>query len=282
MTTNPTHFHPSSNFLVCIDSDGCAIDTMNIKHIRCFGPCFIQEWGLQKWENALLTRWNEINLYSMTRGINRFKGLALILEEVNLNLTPIMGISDFIHWTNTATELSNQALAAALSSTDSDCMQKALQWSKHVNAHIDLLPDTEKKAFPGVKEVLSSIHGKADIVIVSSANKEAVTEEWTRCGLIEDTDFLCCQDIGSKAHCINTLLKCGYTSDHVLMLGDAPGDFSAADENSVFFYPILVGQESDSWKEFPYAFSLFQQGKYSTYEKSKKEQFFNNLQRSSH
>lgn len=42
MTTTMTHFHPSCDFLICIDSDGCAIDTMNIKHIRCFGPCFIQ------------------------------------------------------------------------------------------------------------------------------------------------------------------------------------------------------------------------------------------------
>ena len=282
MTTTMTHFHPSCDFLICIDSDGCAIDTMNIKHIRCFGPCFIQEWGLQKWENSLLSRWNEINLYSMTRGINRFKGLAFILEEVHLNLTPIDGISDFIRWANSTPELSNQALESALCNTDSDCMQKALEWSRHVNAQINLLPAAEKKAFPGVKEALSSIRGKADIVIVSSANKEAVTEEWTRCGLIEYTDFLCCQDIGSKAHCINTLLGCGYAADHVLMLGDAPGDLAAADENSVFFYPILVEQESDSWKEFPYAFSLFQQCRYSTYEKAKKEQFFNNLQRSSH
>ena len=27
-----------SPFVVCIDSDGCAMDTMDIKHIRFFGP----------------------------------------------------------------------------------------------------------------------------------------------------------------------------------------------------------------------------------------------------
>ena len=26
------------DLLVCVDSDGCAMDTMNIKHLRCFGP----------------------------------------------------------------------------------------------------------------------------------------------------------------------------------------------------------------------------------------------------
>ena len=35
-----------SDFLVCVDSDGCAMDTMDIKHIRCFGPCMVAEWGL--------------------------------------------------------------------------------------------------------------------------------------------------------------------------------------------------------------------------------------------
>ena len=26
------------DFLICVDSDGCAMDTMDIKHFRCFGP----------------------------------------------------------------------------------------------------------------------------------------------------------------------------------------------------------------------------------------------------
>ena len=36
--------------IVCIDSDGTALDTMNIKHIRCFGPCFVKEWGLDRYQ----------------------------------------------------------------------------------------------------------------------------------------------------------------------------------------------------------------------------------------
>ena len=37
-------------------------------------PCMVEEWGLEAWEKPILDRWNEINLYTMTRGINRFKG----------------------------------------------------------------------------------------------------------------------------------------------------------------------------------------------------------------
>ena len=49
-------------YLICVDSDGCAMDTMDIKHFRCFGPCMVEEWGLEEWSEAILRRWNAINL----------------------------------------------------------------------------------------------------------------------------------------------------------------------------------------------------------------------------
>ena len=51
-----------NDFLVCVDSDGCAMDTMDIKHFRCFGPCMVAEWELNAWQEEILARWNEINL----------------------------------------------------------------------------------------------------------------------------------------------------------------------------------------------------------------------------
>ncbi len=42
-------FARKNEYLVCVDSDGCAMDTMDIKHINCFGPCMIDEWGLGQW-----------------------------------------------------------------------------------------------------------------------------------------------------------------------------------------------------------------------------------------
>ena len=34
------------------------------------------------------------------------------------------------------------------------------------------------------------------------------------------------------------------------MIGDAPGDFRAAKENSALFFPIIPGHEEESWKQF--------------------------------
>lgn len=51
------------------------------------------------------------------------------------------------------------------------------------------------------------IHEKADIVVVSSANAQAVAEEWQTHGLAGHTDLMLSQDAGSKQFCINELLK---------------------------------------------------------------------------
>jgi len=83
--TDISQFTPTKDYLICVDSDGCAMDTMDIKHFRCFGPCMVEEWGLDKWRQPILDMWNEINLYTVTRGINRFKGLVDSLQVLAAN-----------------------------------------------------------------------------------------------------------------------------------------------------------------------------------------------------
>ena len=272
-------FQRTKDFLVCVDSDGCAMDTMDIKHIRCFGPCMVEEWGLEEWREPILKRWNEINLYQKTRGINRFKALALILTEIHHNYVRIDDLDNLVYWADHAKELSNSSLEAAAEEADSISMRKALNWSKQVNKKIDELPDEEKKPFAGVKAALEEIHKYADVAIVSSANRKAVLDEWGKEGLLECTDIVMAQDCGSKSHCISTLKQSGYADDHVLMVGDAPGDLQAAEKNQVLFYPILVKREQESWKELAEkGLQVFLAGQYENgYEKEKREQFWSNL-----
>lgn len=243
-------FKKNKNYLVCVDSDGCAMDTMDIKHICCFGPCLVKEWGLEEWGTAILERWKDINLYTMTRGVNRFKGLVKMLREVNESYTVIRGIEDLEEWTENSRELSNSALEKVAKETGSECLRKALAWSEAVNRAINRLDFSAKKPFEGAKEGLRKAHECADVAIVSSANREAVQEEWERCGLLEYVDILLTQNDGTKAFCIQELIKKGYDRDKVLMVGDAPGDKDAAEKNGVFFYPICVRHEAQSWKEF--------------------------------
>lgn len=240
-------FTKKKEYLVCVDSDGCAMDTMDIKHIRCFGPKMVEVFGLEENAEEILTRWNIINLYSLTRGINRFKGLAKALEEVNAKYKKIEGIEVLLNWAETTNELSESSLERAIASDDNICLRKALEWSKKVNIAITELPEEENLPYKGAKEALAFIHQYADVAIVSSANPEAVKEEWHRHELDLHVDVMLAQDAGTKAYCIGELKKKGYENHKVIMIGDAIGDLEAAKANDVLFYPIKVKQEEMSW-----------------------------------
>ena len=246
-------FKKRNDFLVCVDSDDCAMDTMNCKHFYCFGPCMVSEWGLDEWRDEILKRWNEINLYQVTRGINRFKGLCMALEEIDRKYTHISGVDTFAQWCATTHALSMQALSEAIEKCESgegrDCLIKALDWSRAVNESINELPEEVKIPFDGAKEGLEAAHRVADVAVVSSANREAVVEEWEKFGLLEHTDVTLTQDVGSKAFCIAEMLKIGYDTEHTLMVGDAIGDMDAAKANGVYFFPILPTKEKESWQE---------------------------------
>ena len=276
-------FVKKHDYLVCVDSDGCVMDTMNSKHIHCFGPCMVSQWGLEAWSGEILPRWNEINLFQKTRGINRFKGLAMALEEIDKKYTPILGVAFLQRWVNTAPALSDDALQAAVDiCTDPagrQCLEKALAWSKAVNERTDTLARALKLPFPGAADGLEAAHNVADVVVVSSANRDAVVQEWETHQLMGYVDLLLTQDAGSKSRCIGQMLQEGYDPARVLMVGDAPGDLEAAEKNRVWFYPILVSHERESWREFrEVALGKLRDGTYGEgYQNAKRRAFSSNL-----
>ena len=277
MTTET--YQKKKDYLICVDSDGCAMDTMDIKHFQCFGPCMVEEWGLEEWKEAILTRWNEINLYTMTRGINRFKGLAMALKEINEQYTKIEDVDLLCKWVEESDELSNASVEREFTKTQKEVFKKTLTWSQKVNQKINELPFEVKKPFEGAKEALAYAHQYADVAIVSSANYEAVVEEWELYGLLDYVDIIMAQNVGSKAFCIGEMLTKGYDKDKVLMTGDAPGDHAAAQKNDVFYYPILVRHEKESWDEFvATAVPNLLNGEYGgAYQEQKITEFLDNL-----
>lgn len=240
-------------YLVCIDSDGCAINSMKIKHTECFGPALVEVWGLENRETEVLHKWNEINLYSMTRGINRFVGLAKILKDLNVETEA--ALEALVRWTEHAQELSNASLMETCRRYKDPVLQKSMRWSLLVNEKIEALP-ISLPFFP-VKGCVEQIHRKADISVVSSANREAITEEWRSGGLLQYVDYFFSQSDGSKQECIRKMTRQGYQNTHILMVGDAPGDYQAAASNGAWYYPILAGNEVESWEQLGRYFDLF-------------------------
>src|SRR5258708_37648126 len=72
MLENPLdRFTRAHDFLIGIDSDGCAFDTMEIKHKECFIPAFIKHMGLQSVSKYAREACEFANLYSKWRRGNR-------------------------------------------------------------------------------------------------------------------------------------------------------------------------------------------------------------------
>jgi phosphoglycolate phosphatase-like HAD superfamily hydrolase len=59
---------------------------------------------------------------------------------------------------------------------------------------------------------------------------------------------ICGQEAGNKREILS--VAAAYTADRRLMIGDAPGDFKAANANDCLFYPINPGHEEASWRRF--------------------------------
>ncbi|WP_286311210.1 hypothetical protein [Romboutsia ilealis] len=103
-------YEKKNEFLVCVDSDGCAMDTMEIKHRRCFAPEMIKTWNLTEREDYILNLWYDLNLYTKTRGINRFKGLAETFKIISKEGVEIEDLDSILNWVETTNELSNNSL----------------------------------------------------------------------------------------------------------------------------------------------------------------------------
>src|SRR3990172_2441242 len=71
---------PTKEFFVAIVSDGCAFDTMEVKHKECFIPNTINSFDLQAVSKYAREAAEFVNLYSKWRGINRFPALTMTLD----------------------------------------------------------------------------------------------------------------------------------------------------------------------------------------------------------
>ena len=262
------NFKPEHNFLVAIDSDGCAFDTMEIKHKECFIPNIIKHWNLQAVSKYARAAAEFVNLYSKWRGINRFPALIMAfdlmkewpeVQKRHVNIPVAQPVRD---WIRRETKLGNPALKAEVERAGNSVLKQALEWSEAVNVTVaDMVHDVPP--FPFVRESLGKISQWADIIVCSATPNEALEREWEEHDIAKYTRVIAGQEMGSKREHL-ALAAPKYPDGHVLMIGDAPGDMKAAHNNGLLFYPINPGEEEKSWEKFFNEYSkLFSVGKYS-------------------
>ncbi|MDB5350449.1 MAG: hypothetical protein JWN86_1696 [Planctomycetota bacterium] len=273
-------FPKTAEFFVGIDSDGCAFDTMEVKHKECFIPMFVKHFGLAAICKYARETAEFVNLYSVDRGTNRFPGYLRTLDL--LATRPEVGRSGFRlpqmtglrSWATRETKLANPALKAEAHRSNDPDLILALAWSEEVNRAIaEIVRDVPP--FPLVRESLRALRGRADVMVVSATPGEALHREWQEHGLAGSVAMIAGQEMGTKKEHLALATSGRYQKDKILMVGDAPGDQRAAEANGVLFYPIDPGAEDESWRRFyEEAMPRFLEGSYAgAYMKAQVDRF---------
>ena len=251
-------FKPSKEFFVGIDSDGCVFNSMEVKHNDSFSVNLIKYFGLQALSRQVHQAWDFVNLYSQTRGVNRFKAIPLVLDQmrdmprVKKSGARLPELTYLRQWIKSETQLGNPKLKekiAGASGPEKAELEQVLEWSKAVNKTVhDIVHNLPP--FPKVRECLAKLRERADILVVSATPQEALDREWDEHGIDKYVAFIAGQEMGSKTEHLTLAAKGKYPSENILMVGDAPGDFKAARDVSALFYPVNPGDEEASWERF--------------------------------
>jgi phosphoglycolate phosphatase-like HAD superfamily hydrolase len=247
-------FRPSKEFFIGIDSDGCIFDSMEIKHKECFTPMFIKHFDLQAVSKYAREVWEFVNLYSKTRGANRFPALSRALNllrerpEVKARKVQVPTTEGLDEWVKRETKLGNATLASEVK-RGNKALEQVKVWSDAVNAAVE---DIVKGVppFPLVCDSLERMNGKADAMCISQTPADALKREWAEHCIDRFVKMIAGQEMGTKTEHLKFAAAGKYAAEKILMIGDAPGDFKAAKSNNALFYPITPGKEEASWERF--------------------------------
>ncbi len=247
-------FQPSRDFFIGLDSDGCVFDSMEIKHKECFAPMFIKHWKLQAAAKYARRAWEFANLYSKTRGMNRFpvcvRSLRLLQDwpEAAARGFRVPDLTPFEAFVDSGFPPSNAGLADYMRQRPHPLLDRVMEWSLAVNAAVkDIVEGVPP--FPKVRDALDKMTAAADLVVVSGTPGEALNREWQENGIEHYPQLIAGQELGKKTQHLAALTGGGrYAPGRKLMIGDAPGDRKAAEASGCLFYPVNPGREEESWE----------------------------------
>jgi phosphoglycolate phosphatase-like HAD superfamily hydrolase len=279
-----SRFRPEKEFFVGIDSDGCVFDSMELKHRKCFAPAFIETYELQEIAETAEAVWDFVNLYSRSRGCNRFIALDSAcrylsdLNPDNSELKARLDLPDLRSWLAREQKLGNPALLEEVSRTGSRELERVRSWSLLVNEFVEKTV-TDVPPFSGVPESLAKLSARADIMVVSQTPYEAIAREWKQHGIDSYIREIAGQELGTKQVHLEEAAAGKYAADKILMIGDAPGDHESARRNGMLFFPIIPGEEEQSWQRMQEeAADRFFSGTYAgSYEEMLVERFYEKL-----
>lgn len=184
-------------YLICVDSNGCVFDNMGIKWKECFIPNLIRYFELQPIAGCVREEAERINLYSATRGVNRYAFLPLLFEalekrsEVRHCHFNLPDITALVNWIQNTKQLSMESLKQEYDKKKDIILEQTILWSSESNKSIvEMVYGIPP--FNGVVESFKYVKEWADIAVLSSANQAAIEKEWSEHYLMGYVDYQRC------------------------------------------------------------------------------------------
>ena len=248
---------PKHKFFVGLDSDGTVFDSMEVKHKDCYAGSLIRVFGLAAITHEIHEVWNFVNIYSNTRGTNRFKALILTFdylrafERIHSLKIELPNLKSLRKWVETSTSLSNDSLKQLIMEIpekERKEIEGVLEWSEEVNrvvgATVFNLPPME-----GALKAMDLLKDRVDLMVISNTPLDALQRDWQENNIVSNILYIGGQETGNKTEML-TALSTKYPSGNILIIGDSPGDLKAAKNAQTLFFPVLPMKEEKSWKLF--------------------------------
>ena len=246
---------PAHEFFIGVDSDGCVFDTMEVKQKEFFIPNALKCFDLFPISDLVRETWEFVNLYSVHRGGNRYLSIIKVFEllrerdEIKNSDIVIPDMTSLKEWVKLETKLSTASLRNYFESHRNSDLEKVIKWTDAVNSNISKLM-RKIPPFPDALRAIRLIKKYADLAVISQTPLEAVRREWKENNMIDYPVAVAGQEHGTKTEQIEIAAKGKYSDIKILIIGDAIGDFLAARQNNVLFFPIIPGSENNSWHRF--------------------------------
>jgi len=251
-------YKPKSKYFVGLDSDGTIFDSMELKHKDCFIGSLIRVFGLASITHEIHEVWNFVNIYSNTRGTNRFKALVhtfnhlKTFDRVKSLKIDIPELNDLNNWIKSEQTLSNKNLIEfmkGISGKRKMALKNVIKWSKEVN---QIVKSTVINLPPmdGALKALEKLKYKADLMVISNTPFNTLIREWSENSIYSNIEYIGGQETGTKTEMLKAVAKNNYPKKNILIIGDSPGDLSAAQNINALFFPILSQREEESWEVF--------------------------------
>ena len=249
---------PQKDYFVGLDSDGTIFNSMELKHKDCFLVALIRVFELAPITHEVHLVWNYVNIFSNTRGTNRFKALILTFDhlrkfkrvrQLNFQLPPLKALEKWVLSSGSLSNESLKQLVMDLPKNEKETIETVLEWSKEVNrmvkATVFNLPP-----MGGSLKAMDFLNPFADLVVISNTPLDTLHREWSENNIVSNVLYIGGQETGTKIEMLIAVAKEKYAQDNILIIGDSPGDLIAAQAVNALFFPVLQSKEDESWHNF--------------------------------